>query len=139
MVGDRWRLEEPIRCKPYVSVEVDGRSGRIWFCRLHLYSPGLSPDTLLQEWYASVYRWLAILGKFLPFCVSLFARESQGTYFDPCGFRFVNPDIMMRFLGGGVDHQQKGRENETLSSGKDGSSILCQMVANYSLTIGTVI
>ncbi|KIR51586.1 hypothetical protein I315_05809 [Cryptococcus gattii Ru294] len=29
---------------------------------------------------------------------------------------FVNPDIMMRFLGGGVGHQQKGRENETLSS-----------------------
>ncbi|UOH83677.1 hypothetical protein LQV05_006411 [Cryptococcus neoformans] len=29
---------------------------------------------------------------------------------------YVNPDIMMRFLGGGVGHQQKGRENETLST-----------------------
>ncbi|OWZ80560.1 hypothetical protein C365_01034 [Cryptococcus neoformans Bt85] len=28
---------------------------------------------------------------------------------------YVNPDIMMRFLGG-VGHQQKGRENETLST-----------------------
>lgn len=45
---------------------------------------------------------------------------------------------MMRFLGG-VGHQQKGRENETLSTSRDGSSILCQMVANYTLTIGTVI